>query len=183
MKTPDRLVLLILSLAMISCQNKTNTEGKVLDQELSPQERQEQELRRQLLEIQYADATTTVLKLDAPLYQMYKSDLGVMCARMRDIDLSSCPRDFKLAYLDHIHAWEDMARIQQAFIKLREQSDLAIVAGMVATLTEAKASPFSDYLEAEAELDRLGRQADEEITETWQVLERLTISYGGELPK
>ena len=76
-----------------------------------------------------------------------------------------------------------MARIQQAFIKLREQSDLAIVAGMVATLTEAKASPFSDYLEAEAELDRLGRQADQEITETWQVLERLTISYGGELPK
>lgn len=153
-------------------------------QQLAEQQKllEEEEFERQKQAINYvlvADKNTAKISIDANGIRNY----DIQASEMRKIDFSQCPSDFATAYLEHIHAWEDAAKIRRAEANLKEQGGLAAVAGIIAELTNSEATPFSNYLEAESELNRLAISTGEEITRTWKNVELIAVKYGGTLQK
>ena len=51
------------------------------------------------------------------------TSVAEVVSRMRAIDMTDCPNDFKAAYLAHIHAWESMAIVERKAIALKNESE------------------------------------------------------------
>jgi len=93
---------------------------------------------------------------DAKIIQTYAQGL-------RRIDMSRCPRNFQLAYLDHIQAWESLARS-------RASVDLF---GLLIELYVLKKIPnIPDE-----------QPIHNEITKTWDKIERIALFYGVRVPE
>lgn len=84
-------------------------------------------------------------------------------ARMRAIDTSGCPADFRTAYLAHIHAWEEARKVEQEAKKL------------------GKPDGFWDGLQA-ISLKNAGNSASQKIGQTFQEVERVAVLHGAKLP-
>jgi hypothetical protein len=97
-----------------------------------------------------------ITECDAKIIQTYAQGL-------RRIDMSRCPRDFQLAYLDHIHAWESLARSRASFDLL----------GFV----------IESYLRKTIPTIPDEKPIHNEITKTWDKIERIAISYGVRVPE
>jgi len=80
---------------------------------------------------------------------------------LREIDMSDCPTDFQLAYLDHIHAWESLARARSSVIK---NVIFSLLTGTIPNISDEQ--PIR-----------------EEIAKTWNEVERIALSYGVEVQK
>ena len=104
-------------------------------------------------------------------------------AAMRKVDLSDCPPDFRVAYMQHIHAWDEAAKVHQAKAELDSDEDAAAAAGALATLFGSDETPWSDHVQAEAEVDRLQQQASDDIQTSWQNLEDVASKYGAQVPQ
>ncbi|WP_198424820.1 hypothetical protein [Spirosoma endbachense] len=155
-------------------------EQQRIEEEQAEQRRIEQEQAEQRQKIAYMSAINSVLQLDANTSNI--SDYTSRAAAMRNIEITQCPQDFAVAYLDHVHAWEDRAKIKSAQNELKEYGGLAAAAGLIATLTDSDSTPFSDYVEAENKLQALANEKIDEIHRTWQLVERTAVSYGATLP-
>lgn len=70
-------------------------------------------------------------------------------ASMRKVDLSNCPDDFRVAYVQYMQAWEQAAKVQKAKAELDSEADAAAAAGFLATLFSSDATPWSDHMRAE----------------------------------
>lgn len=97
---------------------------------------------------------------------------------MRRVDLSGCPQDFREAYSKHIHAWEEVAAVQQARTKLNDEEDAAAVAGVLATIFGSDATPWGDHVQAVQEVNRLEAVARGDVATTWQEVEDVARKYG-----
>ena len=84
---------------------------------------------------------------------------------LRIIDMSGCPRDFQLAYLDHIQAWESLARSRAS----------VDVLGPLIELFVLKTIPNIPDNSGE-------QQINDEIEKTWDEVERIALSYGVKVP-
>lgn len=84
-------------------------------------------------------------------------------ARMRAIDTSDCPADFRTAYLAHIHAWEEAEKVVQEARNL------------------GKPDGFWEELKA-ASLKNAGNAASQKISQTFQEVERVAVLHGATLP-
>ena len=84
---------------------------------------------------------------------------------LRIIDMSGCPRDFQLAYLDHIQAWESLARSRAS----------VDVLGPLIELFVLKTIPNIPDNSGE-------QQINDEIAKTWDEVERIALSYGVKVP-
>jgi hypothetical protein len=104
-------------------------------------------------------------------------------ANMRKIDLSDCPPEFRVAYMKHIEAWEEAAKVRQAKTELDNQADAAAAAGVLATLFDSNATPWNDHLRAEQEVQRLDVLASADIHSTWETLEQIASKYGAQVPQ
>lgn len=104
-------------------------------------------------------------------------------AAMRQVDISDCPQEFRTAYMNHIHAWDEAAAVAQAKAKLDHDEDAAAFAGALASLFNSDATPWSDHLRAEQEAERLTAVASKDIASTWQEIENLAGKYGARLPQ
>lgn len=80
---------------------------------------------------------------------------------LRKMDMSKCPLDFQMAYLEHIHAWESLARS-------RASDDLIGV-----LLEWAIFNKLPDISNAQDE-----RPIHEDIATTWNAVEQIALSYG-----
>ena len=102
--------------------------------------------------------TNSMVEADAKTIQAYTQGL-------REIDRSQCPHDFQMAYLEHIHAWEAMARSHAS----RD------IVGPLIELLVFKTLP-----------DLPGASEDqplrEEIMTTWNEVERIALAHGVTLP-
>ncbi len=58
-------------------------------------------------------AVNDVLQQDSKNGAIHDGNDSLIVVGMRAIDLSKCPRDFAVAYVDHMHAWEHSADIQE----------------------------------------------------------------------
>ena len=80
---------------------------------------------------------------------------------MRRIDMSHCPRDFHMAYLAHIQAWESLARSRASVDLLSPLIELFVLKKMPNIPDNSDEQPIND-----------------EIARTWDEIERIALSYG-----
>ena len=175
-------LFLIILFFLYSCSSSENSKNNYLD-ESNKVETEQERIQKENMKILYKNSINSVLISDNNLALISGGDKNRQALEMRKIDISNCPSDFATAYIDHIHAWEDAGKVQQAQDELKKYADLAAVAGIIATLSESEATPFSNYLEAERELNRLSIIASDEIENTWKKIEHIAVSYGASLPK
>jgi hypothetical protein len=105
-------------------------------------------------------------------------------SEMRSIDLTQCPSDFSVAYLDHIHAWEKAEKIYEARKKLNSDQNVSttLVAGLISEIVGSGYTPIRNAIEADDELKRLADNASDQIKETFNDVERIALTYGAALP-
>ncbi len=87
--------------------------------------------------------------------------LYVYTQSLRQIDMSRCPRDFQLAYLDHIQAWESLERSRSSIDLVKMLIEFLIFKKIPDITDESDAKPIND-----------------EIINTWNKIERIALSYG-----
>ena len=97
---------------------------------------------------------------------------------MRQVDLSDCPPEFREAYSHHIHAWQEAAQVQLAKTELDNDEGPAVVEGVLATVFDLDASPWSDHVQAENQVSQLQAKARGDIQSTWQEVEDVARKYG-----
>jgi hypothetical protein len=126
----------------------------------------------------YAPALEAALQAD-----QQTSGYGMSSGRvtaMRAIDLSQTPADFREAYLEHIFAWERRVRADQAWKSLNtEQNNRDTLAGgVVCALLDCNTNPIDSRLEAEERLKQEIQAASQEISATFQEVQRVAVRYG-----
>jgi len=85
---------------------------------------------------------------------------------LRKIDMSRCPRDFQLAYLDHIQAWESLAR---------SRASVNLLGPLIELFVLKKIPNITDFPDEQPIHD--------EIAKTWGKIERIALSYGVRVPE
>jgi hypothetical protein len=104
-------------------------------------------------------------------------------SNMRTIDLSDCPPEFRVAYMEHIEAWEELVKVSQAKNELDSEADAAAAAGFLSTLFSMNTTPWRDHVRAEAEVQRLGVAATADVHSTWETVEQIASKYGAQVPQ
>ena len=105
--------------------------------------------------------------------------------RMKTIDLSGCPNDFRAAYTTHIHAWELMAEVEKEAIAYKANFESA-GAFVEAFIRGAMMDPFGKAKEsyaAKKELKANYQKASTQVRNTFHRVEEIAVSYGASLPK
>jgi hypothetical protein len=128
-------------------------------------------------------AIEDVLKQDAACNQDSASVAEVV-GRMRAIDTSACPNDFRSAYLGHVHAWDMMADMEREAVELKNQSESA------ATIVESfirgfLGNPFGKAGEpgdAQSQLQKRFKEAAQQIKLTFHHVEEVAVAHGARLP-
>lgn len=126
----------------------------------------------------------TVLREDARAPKGAISVAGIV-ERMRDIDLSRCPEDFRLAYLDHIHAWESMRDVERDAIAFRNEanSDGVMVESFIRGMLGDPLGKAKEIGAAQSELQREYQAARSEIRESFGRVEDIAVQNGANLPR
>jgi len=99
---------------------------------------------------------------------------------MRGISLSGCPQKFKEAYVQHIHAWDDLGHIQTQVKQFGEYSNSEEVL-TEAFVRGAQGDPFGKVNEYTADLQSLRArytEAQEHISSTYHNVEDVALEYG-----
>ena len=97
---------------------------------------------------------------------------------LKSIDLSECPEDFRTAYIQYIHAWEEEAAVNNARARLSSQDGDAMAAGVLSTLFGSSTTPWSDHLRAEQELLSYQKRADTDLSVSAEGLNDGARKYG-----
>jgi hypothetical protein len=104
-------------------------------------------------------------------------------AEMRNVDLTGCPEDFRTAYTNHIHAWDDAAKAHQAVEELNSESDAATAAVALGKIFGTDASAWSDRDQAVVVVTRLQKAASDAIHSTWATVQQVAAKYGAQVPQ
>lgn len=135
---------------------------------------------------QVSDATRieAVLQQDVTVTVEVKS-IEEAVARMRAIDLTGCPNDFKAAYVTHIHAWELMADVQReaAAHRADSESGSAMVEALIRGFMGDPFGKANEFATAENQLQWSYQTAQQQIRATFQRVEELAVTHGANLPK
>lgn len=97
------------------------------------------------------------------LYDRGANTLQAYTQGLRKIDMSRCPREFQMAYLEHIQAWESLAR---------SRSDRSLDIGSLLSVLQGNPIGLLPLLS-----DTEGPMREEIVT-TWNEVERIALSYG-----
>lgn len=129
-------------------------------------------------------AIERVLQLDAKAGNG-ASTVSDVVAQMRAIDLSGCPEEFRAAYLGHIHAWEEMVIVEQAFSAYDAESNSAgaLVEAFVRGFLGDPLGKMNEDIAARKELQDQYRVARQGVRDTWHVLEKDAVARGAALPR
>jgi hypothetical protein len=111
-------------------------------------------------------------------------NVAEIATRMRDIDLSGCPEDFRLAYLDHIHAWETMRDVERDAIALRKEanSDGVMVESFIRGMLGDPFGKANEISAAQSQILRDYKAARSEIKETFDRVEDIAVRNAANLP-
>jgi len=85
--------------------------------------------------------------------------------------------------MKHIHAWDEKAQVHDAQAKLANQEDAAAAAGVLATIFGSDATPWSDHLQAESQLQKYDSIASADVHSTFQEVENIASKYGAQVPQ
>jgi len=102
-------------------------------------------------------------------------DLARYAAGLRTIDMTRCPQEFQMTYLEHIQAWEDAAKADSSM-------DSAILGGLIALFAGGPATALPSVGQVVRANDSSNR-ASQAIHSTWHKVERVALSYGVSMPR
>ncbi len=129
--------------------------------------------------VRFRSAIQSVLSKNAKTSSGASSVADVV-VRMKAIETSGCPNEFRVAYLSHIKAWETMAVVQQQAIELK--NDHSSGGSYVdAFIRGAILDPFGKPNEVRAAGGELGNQAEEanqQMRATFNQVEQVAEAYG-----
>lgn len=99
--------------------------------------------------------------------------------RMRQIDTSGCPAEFRSAYLSHIHAWESKVAAEQSRDSLNQymNSGEGLVNAFVRGYNGDPLGEIGDAMQTERQIKAQLAQAGDAISETFRDVERIAASY------
>ena len=100
---------------------------------------------------------------------MGESDPGtiqVYTQGLRKINMTGCPLDFQMAYLEHIQAWESLMRSCASGDLLVPLLELLVLKQMPDIPDSTEERPIQN-----------------EIAQTWDRIERIALSYGVRVPE
>lgn len=146
-------------------------------------EYQKKELAYEKKKLEYRESITALLKADKNIatYTNHQSD--AQSTAMRKLDLSQCPPNFSAAYVDHLHAWEELAKLDNALIKLNSTDNInaLLIEQIVYESTGTDDSPILNAVELDKKLRNQRIIASENIKTTWYEVERIAVTYGATL--
>jgi hypothetical protein len=139
--------------------------------------RQQEEMARQ----QRVAAIERILRADQEAGRL--GDSRRIAPTMRALDTTGAPDDFRSAYLVHVQAWEDAARVDTVLADLNSEETARNTIGLsiLATLLDADAHPIRDLTEALAAARARRTTATEAIRSTFQEVERIAVAHGAQL--
>ncbi len=125
-----------------------------------------------------------VLTLDGQTNSGAQS-IAEVVVRMRAIDTTGCPNDFRSAYLAHIHAWEEMAAVEQQAVTLQQQSNsgATIVESMIRGFLGDPFGKAGEILASQGQLQQQYGSASQSVKTSWQRVEEIAVLHGARLPK
>ncbi len=103
---------------------------------------------------------------------------------MRAIDTTNTPAEYRAAYVTHIQAWEDVARLKASWeaIDTDENNGIILVASVACAMLDCPATPIADRIEAEREYNRRLVVAQAQVTTSFREVERIAVSHGARMP-
>jgi hypothetical protein len=132
--------------------------------------------------------SSSAIPIEAVLAADAQSQIGAttvadVVGKLRAIDLTACPNDFREAYLAHIHAWELMLQVENELVQFNANFNSgtayleAFVRGFLLDFGMA-----GEAIAAENDLRAKQQQAAAEIGSTFRKVEQLAVKYGAFLP-
>jgi TPR repeat protein len=103
---------------------------------------------------------------------------------LRAIDTSDCPTDFRVAYIDHIQAWEEIADVEQKLKRHSAQND-SVVPYLEAIVRGFMGDPFGKSDEVKADINKIDANveaAQKKLKQTLNYVERVAITHGATMP-
>ena len=133
-------------------------------------------------------------KMRAAIERVLEQDKGTsagsttvaqIVARIRAIDTSECPNDFRAAYLAHIHAWESMGEVEgraRAFKADREGAG-DLVEGFIRGFLGDPWGKANEIQNVQSQLQIDYQSARQQVKQTFNRVEEMAVAYGASLPK
>jgi len=173
-----KIVFVIFLLTFYSCNNSSNQEQNHESQKIF-NENQKALMRKNLI----ANSITEVLKEDKEISNYTNHDPKKQADEMRNIDLSACPSDFSVAYVDHIHAWEDYARTVKVWNQWISDENInnLILEAYFNEILGTDVNTYDNAVEVENKIKNQLLLDENKIRETFQEVERIAIKYGAKL--
>ncbi|MEO1046657.1 MAG: hypothetical protein AAFX04_14570 [Pseudomonadota bacterium] len=129
----------------------------------------------------YGPAIEDVLKQDDRIGQAGRVDRNRV-RQMRAISLGNTPSDFRVAFMDHIFAWERRVKAEEAKEALDNKDPGGlIIGGIICEAVDCRNNPLDSHSEAYDRVDREIRLARDEVSSTWQDVQRVAVSHGADL--
>jgi len=113
------------------------------------------------------------------------SSVGEIVPRMRAIETSECPNDFRAAYLAHIHAWESMGQVEQQARAFKADREGAgdVVEGFIRGFLGDPMGKANEIQDAQNQLQRAYQSASQQVKQTFNQVEEMAVAYGASLPQ
>ncbi len=113
------------------------------------------------------------------------TSVAQVVTRMRAIDLTDCPNDFKAAYLAHIHSWEAMGGIEQEAIAFKTESESggAMVESFFRGMLGDPLGKMNEINAAQGHLKARYEYASQELKSTYNRVEEVAVAHGATLAK
>lgn len=103
---------------------------------------------------------------------------------MRKIDTSACPRDFRSAYLAHVHAWELMAGVEadaKAFKSKNDPADV-FVESLIRSFLGDPLGKAHEIRDEHNQLQKRYKEATQQVQATFHRVEDIAVAQGAALP-
>lgn len=128
-------------------------------------------------------AINTALALDDQT-QAGGVDTSQVVVRMKAIDTSACPNDFRAAYLTHIHAWESLADAKRKSAELDRyiNSGDAIPEAVLRILLGDMFGKINELIQAKRILDERVELARIDVRTTFHRATEVAMTYGATVP-
>jgi len=168
--------------AQLAAQQAAEQAKQAQAAELAKQQAEQERIAQQ--QAAYKTAIETVLKANAGLSSTSGQSQTAHAQAMRAIDLTACPTDFAAAYTTHIQAWERAGNIQKSLGELKSDANVTrtVAESILGDITGSKQKPIGQAVALNKRLTVQHAEANTQITETFNEVERIAVTYGATVP-
>lgn len=110
--------------------------------------------------------------------------VSTVVSKLRRINTSDCPSEFREAFLSHVHAWERLAEAADSSKQLEKASNSPeiYVESFLRGLAGDPLGTTTEFLNANNDIQNQMKQALSVISSTYNQVELISVKYGVNLP-